>query len=112
MQENDIINRIISLCNARSWTFYRLSKESGITYSTLCTMLHKSNAPSIPTLIKICSGFGITLSDFFDDGSEHILLSDPQKAHLHRWNTLTPENQAAADKYIDYLLSQQKPEKE
>lgn len=64
MQEQEIISRIIALCSARGWTFYRLAKQSGITYSTLCTMLHKATAPSVPTLIKICRGFDISLSEF------------------------------------------------
>lgn len=107
MQEHDIIKRIISICEARSWTSYRLAKESGITYSTLCTMLHKANAPSIPTLIKICNGFGITLSEFFDEDEDRALLTDSQKEHLAQWNSLSDENQVIAGKYIDYLLSHQ-----
>lgn len=109
MQENEIIERIKSLCNARSWTSYRLAKESGITYSTLCTMLHKTSAPSIPTLIKICNGFDITLSQFFDETDDRALLSEADKQHLLHWNKLTEDNQKIAEKYIDYLLSEQMP---
>lgn len=108
MQENDIIERITSLCQARSWTIYRLSKESGITYSTLCTMLHKANAPSIPTLIKICKGFGITLAEFFDMEPEGEKPSHAMKRHLSQWTSLSKENQLAVQKYMDYLLSEQK----
>lgn len=50
MQNFAVIARIQELCNARGWTYYRLAKESGITYSTLSTMLNKENMPSIPTL--------------------------------------------------------------
>lgn len=107
MQEHEIIERIKSLCEARSWTFYRLAKESGITYSTLCTMLHKANSPSIPTLIKICNGFGISLADFFDINSETAILSGAEKTHLQQWNHLSKENQEIAEKYISYLLSEQ-----
>lgn len=107
MEEHEIIERIKSLCNARSWTFYRLAKESSITYPTLCTMLHKANTPSIPTLIKLCNGFGITLSQFFDAGNDTALLTTDQQEHLQSWSKLTPENQVATQKYIDFLLSQQ-----
>lgn len=107
MQESEIIERIKALCQARSWTSYRLAKESGITYSTLCTMLHKVNAPSIPTLIKICDAFGITLAEFFDKDNDVAFLSDAQKDHLDRWNRLTDENKGIAEKYIDFLISQQ-----
>ena len=108
MQESDVIQRIKVLCDARSWTLYRLAKESGITYSTLCTMLHKTTAPSIPTLTKICHAFGISLSEFFDSNSDKALLSTLEQNHLRTWNNLTPENQQNAQKYIDYLLSEQK----
>lgn len=109
MKEKEIIERIQSLCEARSWTSYRLAKESGITYSTLCTMLHKANAPSIPTLIKICEGFGITLAQFFDTNDDHAFLSDAEKAHLLRWNRLSRENRDTAEKFVDYLLASQEP---
>lgn len=107
MQELDIIVRIKELCNSRSWSFYRLAKESGITYSTLCTMLHKSNSPSIPTLIKLCNGFGITLSQFFDFGCEQAMLTDAQKRLLEQWTMLTEENRVIANSYINFLLEQQ-----
>lgn len=107
MHEYEVIARIQELCLARSWTFYRLAKESGIPYSTLCTMLHKANAPSIPTLIKICNGFGISLSQFFDTGSDAARLTEVEKAHLSLWAKLTPENRTAAARYVEYLLSTQ-----
>ena len=107
MQEHEVIERIKYLCEARSWTFYRLAKESGITYSTLCTLLHKSNAPSLSTLIRICNGFGITLAQFFDDDNAQAKLTKEQKEHLSEWNRLSDENRMTVRKYISYLLSQQ-----
>lgn len=107
MQENEIIERIKSLCEARSWTLYRLAKESEITYSTLCTMLHKTTAPSIPTLIKICNGFNITLSEFFDTQNENALLTAAEKTHLEKWRNLTPKNKEITENYISYLLFEQ-----
>lgn len=107
MQDSEIIERIKYLCDARSWTVYRLAKESGITYSTLCTMLHKSNAPSIPTLQKICQGFGISPSQFFDCENDLAALTASQREHLRLWNALSESNQQAVDQYLRFLISQQ-----
>ena len=107
MQENDIIPRIKALCAARSWTFYRLAKESGITYSTLCTMLHKATAPSLSTLIKICDGFGITLAQFFECDNDFAQMTPLQKQHMQQWDSLNIENKQSAEKYIAFLLSEQ-----
>ena len=107
MQEHEIIRRIESLCHSRGWTYYRLSKESGIPYSTLCTMLHKANAPSIPTLIKICNGFGISLSEFFDLENEAASYTPCQKELLHQWSLLTGSNQEIAQTFIRLALKKE-----
>jgi len=107
MQEHEVIERICALCEARSWTYYRLAKESNITYSTLCTMLHKSYAPSISTLIKICDGFGITLAQFFGEDMENVLLTAEQKEHIRQWDILSAENKVALEKYMRFLISEQ-----
>ena len=87
MCEQEIINRIRELCDARGWTIYRLAKSCDITYSTLCTMLHKGTAPSIPTLVKLCQGFGITLSDFLT--AQAPIQSFPQtKSHSCKFGIL------------------------
>lgn len=108
MQEHEIIARIKELCTVRGWTFYRLAKQSGITYSTLCTMLHKATAPSVPTLVKLCRGFDISLSEFFDTDNGWATLSQEQKDHLQQWDLLNQPNKRAAEKYVQYLLSEQK----
>lgn len=107
MDEIDINGRIRQLCDARGWTVYRLAKESGITYSTLCTMLNKSNLPSIPTLLKICNGLGITLAQFFDENNENVMLTNEEKKVLVMWGSLTPQSKAAAEKYIGFLYHEQ-----
>lgn len=107
MCEQDIIDRIRTLCDARGWTIYRLAKSCDITYSTLCTMLHKGTAPSVPTLVKICRGFGITLSEFFDMSNGWASLVPEQKSFLQLWDSLTPENQSATRKFAEYLESTQ-----
>lgn len=107
MEETEIIARIKDLCEARNWTIYRLAKQSGITYSTLCTMLHKETAPSVPTLVKLCRGFDISLSEFFDIDDQWASLSSAQKNHLQLWDALEDQNQQATEKFMQYLLSKQ-----
>ncbi len=107
MTEQEIILRIKALCEARGWTVYRLSKESGITYSTLCTMLNKESAPSMGTLIKLCGGFGITLKQFFDLGDGFAKLTVEEKRHLDTWRELCPADRKVVEKYICFLLSEQ-----
>lgn len=103
MREITVVNHIKRICEERSWSCYRLAKESGIAYSTLSTMFHKTKAPSIHTLEKLCGAFGMTLAQFFDTAEEQTF--DPRVAdYLRRWEQLTPENRDAAEKYLDFLL--------
>lgn len=108
MQECDILNRIQFLCRARNWTLYRLAKESDITYSTLCTMLRKGNTPSIPTLIKLCNGFDISLGEFFDYKNDSAALTHSQKTLLEQWDRLSKADRQTAERFITFLLSADK----
>lgn len=107
MQDFAVIARIRELCSARGWTYYRLAKQSGIPYSTLSTMLSKENMPSIPTLEKLCRGFGISLCQFFAEDGGWAALTDAQKAHLEQWDRLDEQSRAAAERYIAFLLQEQ-----
>ena len=107
MEERWITDRIMELCRIRGWTVYRLAKESGITYSTLCTMLHKDNAPSVYTLVRLCGGFRITLAEFFDDGNRRAELSREQCDLLETWECLSEENRDQARRYMELLLRDQ-----
>lgn len=108
MDEKDIIQRIESLCKARSWSFYRLVKESGISYSTLNTMLNRGTAPTISTLSRICEGFGISLAEFFGKENPAALPTSEEQAHLAQWRQLSPRSQELASVYIAALLDADK----
>ena len=102
-----VVALIQELCQSRSWTYYRLAKASGIPYSTLSTMLHKTNVPSVPSLMKICEGFGITLAQFFSDQDESAKLTGDQKDCLSQWDRLDEKSKALASAYMQGLLDRQ-----
>lgn len=107
MQDFDVVGRIQELCHSRAWTYYRLAKESGIPYSTLSTMLRKTNVPSVTSLVKICHGFGITLSQFFSDQDESAKLTADQKECLSLWNDLDRSSKGLAMTYMKALKDRQ-----
>ena len=65
--QNKTLAKIQEMLEERDWTLYRLSKDSGITYSSLSSMFTKNTQPTISTLEKICTSFGITMADFFNE---------------------------------------------
>ena len=107
MNDFDVMGRIKELCASRSWTYYRLAKEAGIPYSSLSTMLHKAYVPSIPSLIKICNGFGITLSQFFAIEDDTAKLTKKQRVCLEHWDQLDEQSQTLALVYMKGLADRQ-----
>ncbi|MCI9416286.1 MAG: helix-turn-helix transcriptional regulator [Eubacterium sp.] len=103
MKEFDSINRIQELCKERKWSYYQLSKVSGIAYSTLSTMINKQNAPSLPTLQKLCNGFGISITDFFEPDRSSRLLTKDQSECLSLFTSLSPEDKKLAIAYLKGL---------
>ena len=103
---DDMINpleRIQELCDERHWSYYQLSKAAGITYSTLNTMINKQNMPSIPTLFKLCQGFGITVSDFFEPNRSKQGLTSEQALCLSLFTALPQEDKQLALAYLKGL---------
>ena len=71
----DIIKRIDSLREERGWSEYRLREEAQLSSSTLPNMHKRGTLPSMASIEAICNAFGITLSQFFNDNENMLVLS-------------------------------------
>ena len=100
----DIHNRLRRLLDERGWTEYRLSKECGLSESTIANIFRRNTLPSISTLEAICTGFGITVSQFFADG-DMVEMTPEIKELFNSWVTLTAEQKQAVMQIISTLNS-------
>ena len=68
MQLSEAIqSRIINLCNEQNITLNKLANNSGLSYSTVFSIFYgKSKSPKLATILHICEGFNIELTDFFN----------------------------------------------
>lgn len=99
--------RLRKLLEERGWTEYRLSKNCGLSESTIANIFRRNTVPSIATLEAICNGFGITLSQFFADG-DMVEMSTDLKALFDSWIVLTPEQKSAALQLLQAMSHNQK----
>lgn len=86
--------RLRQLMEERGWTAYRLSRESGLSESTLANIFKRNTVPSIATLEAICGAFHISLAQFFAE-QEMVELTPDLKELFERWVFLTPEQKQA-----------------
>ncbi|MDE5770774.1 MAG: helix-turn-helix transcriptional regulator [Ruminococcus sp.] len=62
-----VAHRILELCRENNLTVNKLSTLSGVTQSTVNDIVnHKAKNIGIITIKKLCDGFGITITDFFE----------------------------------------------
>ncbi len=62
-----VAQRIIDLCNERDIAINALANMSGVSPSTIYSMLNeKSQNPGVVSIKKICDGLDISLREFFD----------------------------------------------
>lgn len=104
---NDILLRISTLLEERNWTIYRLSKESDIPYTSISNMFSRNTEPTIHTLSKICDGFGITLSSFFDTplsrNPNTFVLEEDEKELLDLYRCLDAPHRSLMKNYLESL---------
>lgn len=62
-----VAERILQLCKAHNMTINTLANISGVSPSTIYSMLNeKSQNPGVVSIKKICDGLEISLSEFFN----------------------------------------------
>lgn len=86
----DILERIDNLRKEREWSLHKLSKEAGLNQSTVNNLFERNNAPTFPTLEKLCTAFGISFAEFFSEYTTQVLTKE-QRLLLTEWNRLSLE---------------------
>lgn len=100
----DVLGRITVLRTERDWTEYQLSQRSGIPQCTIHGWYKRQLTPTIPLIEKICSGFGITLSEFFNESDKQAFLTEEEIAVLGIYKKLSPEQRkTTADMIRAYI---------
>lgn len=62
-----VAKRILELCSQRDMAVNALANISGVSPSTIYSMLNeKSKNPGVVSIKKICDGLEISLREFFD----------------------------------------------
>ncbi|WP_407724902.1 helix-turn-helix domain-containing protein [Ruminococcus sp. JL13D9] len=62
-----VAQRILELCRERKIAVNALANISGVSPSTIYSMLNqKSQNPGVVSIKKLCDGFEITVREFFD----------------------------------------------
>ena len=105
--DNDILKRISTLCEERNWSLYRLAKESEIPYTRLSNMFARKTQPTVHTLGKLCEGFGISMSTYFDTplakNPNTFVLSDKEKNIIEIYRSLNAPCRELMETYIQSL---------
>lgn len=106
MIESDVLKRVQSLQQFKHWSVYRLARESGLAYSSLNNLFARNTCPGIPTLEKICHGFGISLSQFFEYDVNPLRndeLTEEEDDLVNAYRSLSRVDKGLADAYLQGL---------
>lgn len=105
MVTTDVLKQISRLRQERGWSEYQLAERSGVPQSTISSWYRKNMTPSFSSLEKICEAFGLSLSRFFDDGTEAVQLTTPQRELLKKWDRLSEAQKTAILSLINSILA-------
>lgn len=97
--EDYIPMRLEELFKKYNMSRYRISQKSGITTTAITKILSKESIPTIITLERICSAFGITLAQFFDDDRYTEFSGIPMEL-IKSWDSLDEKEQDILLRFI------------
>lgn len=100
----NVLEKITVLREERHWTEYQLAEKSGLTQSTISSWYRKNLLPTIPSLMKICDAFEITLSHFFlEDSNQSVVLNDRQLELLKVSSKLDKEQMESLINFLNKI---------
>ena len=99
----EILDKIVKYREERGWTEYQLAERSGLPQATISSWYRKNMLPTVPSLKKVCTAFGITLSQLFADGDRTVSLTESQYKLLEAWSKLNEEQQAVIFALIEKM---------
>ena len=96
----DILGRIERERLSRGRSEDALAENSGFPIST---WRRRNLQPNVASLEKICSGLGISLSQFFQE-EDSVYLTPDQKEILDLWAKLSPAQRTAVSQMLRSFL--------
>lgn len=100
LKETYIANRMKELCERKGMTMYALAQKTGVTQSSLSSMVNKGRLPNVLTLSRICEGLDVTLAQFFTTEGKRPDLTLEQEQVLDVWDSLSEEEREAVKTYV------------
>ena len=101
-----MLDRIQYFLNFNHWSLYKLAKASGLPYSSLNNLFNRRTCPTIATLEKICNGFQISLSEFFDFQTNPLrneIISEEKQNILNSYDSLSIRDKELLQAYLKGL---------
>ena len=98
----DVLERLKALKEHYGWSDYKVAQKAGLSQGTVSNIFKRNTVPSFTTLEAICSGFGITLAQFFADG-ETVELTEDMRELFDGWAILPPDKKELVIKLIRAL---------
>ena len=96
----DVGKRIAYFRTAKDYSVNQLADYAGISQSHLRDVESGTKKPSVEIVASICDALGISLSEFFDDGTQKSLRDDPLFVWVYR---LSQEQRDALYKFLSTL---------
>lgn len=81
-------------------TMAELGKSVGTSSGYISDLEKSKRIPSFELVLKICEAFNITLSDFFNEGTEPVTLTPEVKELLDSVKNLSPEQLELLSKFF------------
>lgn len=106
MNENEVLERIQYFLKLKHWSVYKLAKESKLPYSSLNNIFVRKTSPTIPTLEKICDGFGISVSEFFSYQTNPLKsdnLTEKEQDIVNSYRSLSEKDKELLAAYLNGL---------
>lgn len=105
--EEFVSKRLQELCSNAGLSLYQLARRSGISTSSLYSILKGTASPRLSTLAELCKTLEITPAQFFIDDNAEGHSKDRERKLEEQFSELSVTNQKFLLEFMSLLIAYQ-----
>ena len=105
----NILDKVEKMRLKRNWSEYDLSTHADLPQTTINTWYRKQKIPTLYSLDKLSSAFGITLSELLAETGDPMEITEQDQEILDFYRSLTPKQQKLLKQYLKSLTEHDAP---
>lgn len=97
----NMLRKLKAICQQKKISQYTLANVTGMSTSSISSLMNGKTKPYIYTVLTICDALGVSIQELFEEQNPNITRGET--FILYKYRQLSPPKQKQLEIYVDML---------